>query len=73
MDSSACPFNKSRLSKIITKNYQEEEVNEFLDLKRFNSIKNVNHNKLISPVERKSSSILSFLEKRKYSDCEVLK
>ena len=74
IENQSCPFKKSRLSKLIVKDYFNEEVEEIPEVKRTFSISN-NQNKesLISPTERRSSSILNFLEKRKSSDYEVLK
>ena len=65
---SVCPFKKSKLSKILTKSFVIEDVYE---MKR-NSAKNEINNQLNSPYGRKSSSILSFLERSKFSECEKL-
>lgn len=68
---SVCPFKKSKLSKILTKSFVIEDVYEMNEHKR-NSAKNEINNQLNSPYGRKSSSILSFLERSKFSECEKL-
>ena len=66
-----CPFKKSKLSKVIGKEYLQEEDN-FGTNRLLNSVRN-SLKETPSIVTRKSSSILFFLEKRKTSDITVLK
>lgn len=65
-------FKKSRLSKMITKEYLGD-IEDLQEVKRTHSIMNPKRKEdpIISPVERRSGSILNFLEKRKSSDYEA--
>jgi hypothetical protein len=66
-----CPFKKSKLSKVIGKEYLQDE--EDIDtIRRINSVNN-STKETTTTITRKSSSILYFLASRKTSDNAVLK
>ncbi len=66
-----CPFKKSKLSKVIGKEYLQDEE-EIDNIRRINSV-NDSTKETTSTVTRRSSSILFFLASRKTSDNAVLK